>query len=498
MEFDKLVPFIEKRKALEAALTLFSFDCETAPENAIDHTSKIIGILSNDYFNLIQDKEVEKILAQLDESKLDLRQKAMVKEWRKVLNQFKKIPANEYLENEELIVKSRSAYLKAKEANDFEIFKPYLKQIIENQKRFAKYRRVNEENLYDVLLNDYEEGFTVKKLDEFFGLLKSEIVPLLKAIQNSDKKIKRDFIFKYYDIDLQRQLSKEIAKLIGFDFKAGQLVETEHPYTTELHNKDVRITTHFFEDNLESGLYSTIHEAGHGLYEQGISDDIALTTIGQGGSMGIHESQSRFYENVIGRSEGFIQLIYPKIKQLFKEQLENVSVHEFYEAVNHVEASLIRTEADELTYSLHIMIRYEIEKMLFNDEITIDDLPKIWNQMYEDYLGIRPQNDSEGILQDIHWSEGAFGYFFSYAIGSAIASELAFYIDKQVDLYHDMNEEKLINIRNILKNGIHQYGCIYNTNELLNHMINEDFDPKYYIKYLKSKFIRLYGLNTCK
>ncbi|MBS5116091.1 MAG: carboxypeptidase M32 [Erysipelotrichaceae bacterium] len=498
MSYDQLNDYINKKKAIEAALTLFMIDNEEAPKNALNNTSKIMGVLYDEHFKIILNPKVKKILTSLDMETLSLEQKTTVKIWLKEIKQIENITSEEYSQNEELLIKSRQAWLEAKEKEDYNIFKPYLKQVIDNQKRFTMYRYEGEDNLYDVLLNDYEEGYTVKKVDEFFELLKSEIVPLLKKVQNSPKKINRDFIFQTYDIDKQRQLNHDIAKLLGFDFNAGKIFETEHPYTTELHNKDVRISTHYYLNNLESALYSTIHETGHALYEQGIRDDLSLTLLGEGTSMGMHESQSRFYENVIGRSQGFIQLVYPIIQSYFKEQLEDVSWQEFYEAVNHVEASLIRTEADELTYSLHILIRYEIEKMLFNDEITVEELPQIWKQKYEEYLGVSPLKDSEGVLQDIHWAQGSFGYFFSYAFGSALASQFAHYIEQVVDFKETLTVEKLEEIRNILKNGIHQHGRLYNTNELLKIMLHEEFEPKYYIEYLKNKFTQLYGLSSCK
>lgn len=496
--YEKLLPYIQKRKALEVTLTLFNFDNETAPIKASEQTAKIMSVISNEYFDLILNQDVQNIIQSLNIKDLDDTQKAIVKEWQKSYEQLSNIPREEYLANEELLVHSRIAWLEAKEQQDYNIFKPYLEKVINYQKKFASYRLKNQECLYDVLLDDYEEGFTTKIIDDLFSQLKKHIVPLLKEIQNSKYTIPRKFIYQDYAINSQRELSTTVAKMLGFDFDCGKLCETEHPYTTELHNRDVRITTHYYSNNLESGLYSTIHETGHGLYEQGISDDIALTSIGHGASMGIHESQSRFYENNLGRSYGFIQLIYPIIQNLFSHQLNNVSVDEFYHAINHVEASLIRTEADELTYPLHIMIRYELEKQLFNDEITVEQLPQKWNQMYQDYLGVEVPNDSLGILQDIHWSEGSFGYFFTYTIGSAIASQIEYYLKKQFNFESRISQEDLNCIREILKNNIHQYGAKYNTNELLLKMTGEVFNPKYYIQYLKNKFTKIYELDSCK
>lgn len=237
-----------------------------------------------------------------------------------------------------------------------------------------------------------------------------------------------------------------------------------------------------------------IHEGGHGLYEMGISDEITLSPIGGGTSMGMHESQSRFYENNLGRSYEFWIPLYDKVKEYFPEELEGVTVDDFYKAINYAAPSLIRTEADELTYSFHVMIRYEIEKMIFNGDVEVKDLPAIWNQKYEEYLGVIPQNDTEGILQDIHWAGGMFGYFPSYALGSAIAAQLFHYMETVMPIHDYLKEGNLDPIREFLRENIHQYGGAKKTQQILKDTTGEEFNPDYYIKYLTEKFTKLYEL----
>lgn len=498
MTYEDLLPHILKCQSLSAALTLFAWDQDTeAPIKSVENTAKYVGVLSSEHFKAVTDPKAKEILLDLSKQDLPIVQKAVVREWLKELKQLEKIPANEYQAHQELLMKAQRVWQEAKTKNDYEMFKPYLKKIVEDQKRFANYRKVDEACVYDVLLNDYEPGFTTKELDEFFALLRKEIVPLLKKIQASTKKIDKTFMQRDYPVSIQKEFNLELAKYIGFDFDCGVIKESEHPFTTNFHNHDVRLTTHYYPNNLESAIFSTIHETGHATYEFNISDDITLTPANQV-SMGRHESQSRFYENIIGRSELFWKPLYPRLKEVFPNQLEDIDFNHFMEAINKVEADFIRTEADELTYSLHIMVRYEIEKKMFNEEVDYDTLPTLWNQLYEEYLGITPPTDTLGILQDVHWAGGMLGYFPSYALGSAIASQLYAYMKKTTNIDQWISDGDFTSIKNYLKEHIHQYGAIYDTNELLVMITNEKFNAQYYVDYLKNKFMTLYQLNDCQ
>lgn len=272
---------------------------------------------------------------------------------------------------------------------------------------------------YDALLNEYEEGMNVETLDAFFAQLRQTIVPLIEKIR-ATKQIDDAFLYRHYPVEIQRKLSDYLMEVMGIDRTHCGIAETEHPFTTNFNNKDVRITTHYFEDNLVSSMFSVIHEGGHALYELGADDCYNYTALaGRGVSMGIHESQSRFYENIIGRSPAYVHAVFPKLKELFPEQLADVDEEMFYRAINKAEPSLIRTEADELTYCLHIMVRYEIEKQLIGGTLAVKDVPAEWKRLYKKYLGVDVPSDREGCLQDSHWSGGSIGYFPSYALGSA-------------------------------------------------------------------------------
>lgn len=463
------------------------------PRKSLEQRSNTMGYLAGEIFKLSTGDDVkgfiDYFMPKLDE--LSQINRAMIKRLKKNYDETKKIPEETYKEYTIARSLSEAAWEEAREKNDFKIFEPHLEKMVNFNIEFAKYYGY-EENIYDALLDKYEEGMTVEKLDRIFGELKEGILDLLKYIEASDKKVNRDFLHDKFKIKKQKKLSRYLLDLIKFDTEAGVLGETTHPFTLDLGNKDVRITTHYNEDDLLSNIFSVIHEGGHGLYEQHISDDLIGTGLEHGASMGIHESQSRFYENIIGRSKEFLRVILPYIKKEFSS-LKKVSLKEFYEAVNYVKPSLIRTEADELTYSLHIIIRYEIEKKLINKEIEVKDLSRIWNEKYMEYLGVEPKTDSEGILQDMHWSAGDFGYFPSYALGNIYAGQFLNQIIKDNErAIKNIEDGDLSYIHNWLRDNIHKYGARYTPEELIRNITGEDISTKYFLRYLKDKYKKIY------
>ncbi|MBQ6996668.1 MAG: carboxypeptidase M32 [Lachnospiraceae bacterium] len=497
--FRKLQPHLDKSRAYQTALTLLNFDSSTlAPKEAVSFTAQSIGILSGDAYASLINPEVKGLLAELstekEQAQLSFNEKAIVKELKKSFEDLELIPPEEYQAYQMLLAKAAPVWEEAKETNNYALYAPVLEEIIAYNKKFAGYKQKEGQKLYDVLLDQFEEGFTMEILDDFFGKLREALVPVVHEIRKKPDLISIECLRKTYDIETQKKLSRFMAEYIGFDFNRGVMAESAHPFTTNLHNHDVRITNHYYEDKLEDAIFSVIHEGGHGLYELGVSDEITLTPIGGGSSMGMHESQSRFYENCLGRSYEFWLPVFDKVKEFFPEQLNGVTVDEFYRAINYAAPSLIRTAADELTYSFHVMIRYEIEKMIFNGDVNVNDLPTIWNQKYEEYLGVRPENDAEGILQDMHWSGGMFGYFPSYALGSAIAAQLFHYMESQMPIKKYLSEGNLTPIREFLRENIHQYGAAKKTQQILKDTTGEEFNPDYYIEYLTDKYRKLYEL----
>ncbi len=491
--YGMLKPCLERAMALQTALILFEWDNETlAPEEAGKYTARVQGALSEAYQEIMTGEKIKRLLEQCrKETGLSEAERAIIREAQEEYDRLVRIPPKEYRAYQELVAESARVWAKAKEQQDFAAFAPVLKEIIFYQKRFARYRAKDGQKLYDVMLDDYEKGFSMKKLDEFFGLLKEELVPFLKKVTQSRTEIRDDFLTGDYPEEKQRELAEFLAEYVGFDFKRGVLAQSAHPFTTNLHNHDVRLTTHY-KKRVDSSLFSVIHEAGHGIYELGVADELTQTLAGQGASMGMHESQSRFFENMIGRNEAFWEPIYKKLQELFPKELGKVSREEFVRAVNKVQPGLIRTEADELTYSLHVLVRYELEKMLIEENLNVEKLPELWADKYEEYLGVRPQNPAEGVLQDIHWAQGSFGYFPSYALGSAFAAQMLQFMKKSMDFEELLRKGEIEVIRHVLKRHIHRFGKMRDSRQLLRDMTGEDFEPRYYVEYLKEKYSRLY------
>ena len=492
--YQELKTYMDKAMAIKTAMTLFEWDNETlAPKEAGELTSQVIGVLSGEYFEAVTCDGMKKLLKEcLEQGGLTEAEAANVRELSEELEQTICIPQEEYQEFARLTARATSVWARAKKDQDFEAFAPTLEKVIGFQKKFAGYRAKDGKKTYDIMLDDYEKGFSMENLDEFFGLLKKELVPFLKKVMEEGKKIEDGFLKGDYPEEKQ-ELARFLAGYVGFDFDRGVMAVSAHPFTTNLHNKDVRITTHY-TDSVDSSLFSVIHEAGHGIYELGIRDDLTLTPAGQGASMGMHESQSRFFENIIGRNRAFWVPIYKKVQEMFPGQLGQVDLDRFVEAINKVTPGLIRTEADELSYSLHVLIRYEIEKMLIEEDLDVKKLPDIWADKYEEYLGIRPENPAEGVLQDIHWSQGSFGYFPSYALGSAFGAQLYYHMKKTMDFEGLLADGGIDAIREYLKENIHQYGKLKTSRQILKDVTGEDFNPEYYVRYLKEKYTRIYGL----
>lgn len=492
--FQDLMPYLEKNMAFHTAINIIDWDANTlAPEEASEYTAKAMGILSQEQFTSLINPKVKEIMEGLKEEELSQTEKAILRRLKKEYQKSEAVPANEMREFTELAARATNVWQKAKKEQNFSLYAPYLEKIVEYKKKFAGYSKKEGGSLYNVLLDGYEESFHVEELDRFFSKLKEEIIPLLKKVEQAEE-IDDSFFYQEYDIEKQKEFNVFLAEYMGFNFKRGVIAESEHPFTTSWHNHDVRITTHYYKDNLSSAILSTIHEGGHALYEQGIRDEFTQTLVGDGASCAMHESQSRFYENVLGRSEAFWEPLYPKLQDTFPKQLGQVSLGQFVRALNKVKADFIRTEADELTYCLHIMVRYELEKQMIEEDVPVDKLPGLWNQKYQEYLGITPNNDKEGILQDVHWSMGDMGYFPSYALGNAFAAQIYHTMKKELPVEELLRKGKIAEITAYLREHIHQYGASKEPREMLKALTGEEFNPDYYIQYLKEKFEQVYQL----
>ena len=494
---DEFFKYIKKISAYNEALALIYWDLRTgAPKRGVDQRSEVVGMLSSEVFNMSTSEEMAAYLANLSgEETSDIARKTL-EECRKEYERNKKIPAEEYKQYVILQSKAESVWEEARAKSDFAMFLPYLEQLIEMTKRFIRYWGY-EGNKYNTLLDMYEPGVTVEILDHVFGELKEKLIPLVQQISQSACKPETSFLFGHFPQDQQRQFSIEILEQMGFNFNAGRLDVTVHPFATGLNPGDVRITTRYDEYDFRTAIFGTIHEGGHAIYEQNISPELIGTPLSAGTSMGIHESQSLFYENFVARDFNFWKKNYPLLKKFANGQFEQVALNDFYRAINESKPSLIRIEADELTYPLHIIIRYEIEKGLFNDEIEVKDLPDIWNGMYEKYLGIRPENDAKGLLQDVHWSGGSFGYFPSYALGYMYAAQFKNAMVKDLPNFDQLLAEgNLSPVKEWLNKKIHQYGKMKKPLEIVQDVTGEGLNARYLMDYLTNKYSQIYQLKN--
>ena len=490
---------LKKHQATMAAYghalgVLFHDGCTVAPKESWAGRSQTMGVMSQIIYDLETKPENGELLTYLEAhaGELSPMERRQVEVMRKGYDQMHKIPAEEYVEYNILMNDAQSIWEKAKNENDFAAFSPYLEKIVNFNRKFAGYYNPQMAP-YDALLNEYEEGLNMKTLDNFFAQLRSAIVPLLEKVMHAEQ-IDDSFLNQSYPIDIQKKLSEYLMEVLGLNRAYCGIAESEHPYTTNFNNKDVRITTHYHEFHPTFSIYSVIHEGGHALYELGAEDCYNYTNLSGGVSMGIHESQSRFYENLMGRSRAFIYAVFPKIKELFPKQLENVDAEMFYRAVNKAEPSLIRTEADELTYCLHIMVRYELEKRIFAGELSVHNLPAEWNRLYKEYLGIDVPDDTRGVLQDSHWSGGSIGYFPSYALGSAYGPQMLKKMEEDLgDVYADVAKGDLSKITAWLREKIHRHASFIKPGELFRSVCGE-FDAKYFTDYLTAKYTELYNL----
>ena len=493
---NRLNEALHKIKAFDYSTSMLFWDASTgAPKSGADARSQAIGVLSGYQYQLLINEQMAKDLdlLMMNLPALDELNQVLVTDTKKEFDKLTKIPMDEFQKFNMLISKSAMVWEGAKENSDFEMFKPYLTEVVEYLLKFADYRGF-EGHPYNLYIGDFEDGMTVDQLDVFFAELKERIVPLLKRIAAANKTIETEFLFKNYPTDLQDELSRDTLKMIGFDLERGLLKESVHPFTMGVDIDDVRLTTHYYENDFSSAFFSTAHEGGHAIYEQNIDKKFQGTPLATGTSNGIHESQSRIYENNFCRSESFLRFFYPIVKEKFETQFSGVTFQMFYEAINRVEPSLIRVEADELTYSLHIMLRYEIELALISKQITVDELPAVWNEKVKSYLGIVPPDDARGVLQDVHWSEGLFGYFPTYALGSAYAAQLAHYMGKEIDIDACLIDGDFKPLTKWLNEKVHQYGALKKPNALIEMITGERLNSKYYCDYLESKYSKLYGL----
>ena len=484
---------LQKIAHLNSAISLLSWDQEIyMPEKGSKIRAQQFSTLSTIVHEMSTDNQFEKLVNHLlAKSSFGFKEIRNLEETKESIEENKKL-SSEFIQKS-AIARSEAfeTWEKARIKEDYKVFVPALKKIVELEREKAVLLGY-EDHPYDSLLNIYEKRLTVSKLENLFGEVRREIVPLIKQIKNQNQ-VDDTFLYQYFDKDKQFDFSIELLKLMGYNFQAGRQDISTHPFTINFNAQDVRVTTRVNENDLSEVIWSTIHEGGHGLYEQGLLSNQYGLPSGEYVSLGIHESQSRIWENNIGRAKYWWKFIYPKLQNVFPEQLATVSLDDFYKAINKVQPSLIRTSSDELTYHVHVMIRYEIEKELLEGRIEVEELEDLWNQKYSDYLGVKPTKPTEGILQDVHWSHGSLGYFPTYSIGSFYASQ--FYTQAKKDIHNlesQLENGEVTNFLDLLRKKIHQHGKLYNAEQLCEKFTGEPLCIKYFITYAKQKYGAIY------
>jgi len=386
------------------------------------------------------------------------------------------------------------AWTQARKESNFKIFQPHLEKIVELEIQLANYLGYTE-RLYDALLDQYEPGMTTNEVEAIFNPLRTDVTALVRAIAQKTGKVSDACLRRDYDEQKQWDFGIAVIKQIGFDFQSGRQDKSAHPFTTGFGIGDTRITTRVDKNFLPSMLMGTIHETGHALYDMGYRPELDRSPLGGGASLGAHESQSRLWENVVGRSRGFWKYWFPRLRQVFPAQLADQDAESFYRAINTVAPSFIRVEADEVTYSLHIMLRLEIENMLIERKVKVADVPELWNAKMKEYLGITPPNDAQGCLQDIHWSYGSIGYFATYSLGSMFAVQLYESARRDIPTLADQIERgEYSELLSWLRKNLHTHGRKFTLDELAKKITGQPLQSRSYVAYLKKKYGEIYGV----
>ena len=443
-------------------------------------------LVSDKASKIIKEAEKRKDLNDIDA--------AMLREAKRAYDQEVKLPEELVVEITKTAALSQQAWQKARQNKDFKSFIPLLEKTVELQKEKAE-KLGTFPDLYSTLIDLYEPSATYKWISNIFNPIKPKLTEFIKKLNSSSNKPDDSILRKKYDVDKQFELSVEIIKKLNYDLQAGRQDRSTHPFTSSLSSTDTRITTRTKEDYLNECIFGTIHECGHALYEMGIKEEFHDTILCTGTSMGIHESQSRTLENFVGRSREFWMYWYPTFQKYFPEILKDYPMEEFYRSINCVQPSFIRVNADEVTYGLHVILRFEIEKDLIEGNIRVNELPEIWNSKFEEFLGIIPPDDKEGVLQDIHWGMGMIGYFPTYFLGTLYAAQIYNNaLQKMPQLPEDYKKGEFSNLLNYLRENVHQHGSVYRAGDLIKRVTGEDLNPDYFMKYIENKFYPIYGL----
>jgi len=502
-DYDRLLAKAKELIILQSTESLVRWDMETKmPPRGIGLRSQQLAQLSQIEHRIATDPEIgalfEKIESQPDYGSLNEFQRRNIYLIRKNYDEQTKLPEKLVVETERQRTITIDTWKKAKAAKDFHLFKPELEKLYDLKRRAAEILMDVKKTAtpYDALIDIYEPKMTSDIIASVFDELRTNLISIMEKCLAAPRQPDVSILRRRVPMDVQREISRSLAEFIEYDITSksawGRIDETEHPFSTGYFD-DVRITTHYYEDNVASSIFSILHEGGHAKYEQGLNREWMYQPIGAACSYGFHESQSRFVENIVGRSPEFWEYYLPRLKTLTGDVFSDVSLDDLVRATNLVKPSKIRVEADEITYCLHIIIRFEIERALFGGKVTIEELPEVWNEKYLSYLGLKIENDSEGVMQDTHWAGGDFGYFPSYALGNIYSGQILSRMVKDIPYWQERLEKGVFHeIGEWLTENVYSYGNLYDPADLLKRITGEETSVTHYVDYLNSKYSRLY------
>lgn len=495
MSYEELVEEYSQILKLRDAAGLLGWDERTKmPEKGLKVRSEQNSALSEVIYDRVTSDKLQKLIQETESEDLSSEQEAVLREIRRDHERSKKVSRDLVSKLSKKRSETEEAWREAREEDDFSIFQEALEEMVELNREYAS--QINdEEEPYKVLYRDYEPYFPLEDMKDMIDRLKTELSDIVEEIRTEGDEIENSAFEGSFTEESQEELSREILETMCFDFERGRIDVSEHPFTTGT-QFDTRITTRFEKENLLEAVKIAMHEGGHALYQQGLPQDEYATPLGVSRELGVHESQSRLYENHVGGSREFTEFLKPLLESYYPKEFEDVDRESMYQSRNRVKTeNLIRVNADELTYHLHIAVRFDIERKLVNGDIEVEELPEIWNDKMEEYLGIRPETDSEGVLQDVHWAAGNFGYFPTYTLGSVLAAQVYAAAEDEIeDLEARIREGELGELRDWLKDKIHSKGRRYKTSETIEEATGEEPTADYFLKYVERKYGELYGL----
>jgi len=498
-KLDQFVARMGEIADMQAAVALLRWDQNTyMPPGGTEARALQLATLSKTAHDWFVSDEIGELIEALEGSVVDVDydsfEASLLRVARREYDRQRRLPSELVAELSKATSLGQSAWQEARAASDFSRFQPHLAKILDLSRQKAEALGF-QDRIYDALLDEFEPQMKTTQLETLFGELKASLVPLVQAIAAHIDTVDDSIFAQEFDVDKQWDFGVKVIEGIGFDFQHGRQDLSAHPFTTSFSPSDVRLTTRLASNKFKMALFASIHESGHGMYDQGFDRTFDRTILSDAASLGVHESQSRMWENVVGRSRGFWTFWLPRLKEIFPRQLEGIGVEAFYHAVNRVEPSLIRIEADEVTYNLHIMLRFEIENLMLEGKVPVSDLPELWNTKMHEYLEIVPPDDALGILQDVHWSMGYIGYFPTYTLGNLLAAQ--FYnqaISDLPDIPAQIEQGQFAPLFDWMRANIHKPGAKYTPAELVERVTGGPIRTGPFLDYIREKYAEIYRL----